>query len=246
MIPNKKTLLAILAIVACYTNSSAFDSGLYTCELSMYKMEINLKDNGRFNYNLYSSGYKTEFRGKWEDDDDAAIFVVENQENILKKQNGQYFLNGQIACQKNGEKSANIKTNKEYLIAPSKEEIVKQLQGFAEKPSLEEYYVAVTNYTLLEKNFFIYLQMIADASKSEEMPTKEKFLEVFNQLKSNVKIHDLSTMCQQKAAELQLLAGKKNISIPGSYLINAQEKCAVRMEKSLKNALNINNYPMYK
>jgi len=90
----KKIILG-LSLLLLATNSYAFKSGTYKCNIQGVEGTLILKPNGRAKL---VAGIKVS-RGYWQDDDDAAI-VIKNDWIIEDKGNGNYILSNSFPCKK--------------------------------------------------------------------------------------------------------------------------------------------------
>ena len=91
----KRIILGLCVLLLVTTNSQAFESGSYECSMMGMKVTYVLKSNGRAKA---ISAFGTE-RGNWQDDDDAAIIIKQDQ--VLEDRgNGKYVFQGMFPCTK--------------------------------------------------------------------------------------------------------------------------------------------------
>ena len=91
----KRTILGFEFLLLMITDSQAFESGSYKCTMMGMEVTYVLKANGRAKA---ISAYGTE-RGNWQDDDDAAI-IIKNDQILEDKGNGKYVFGGMFPCVK--------------------------------------------------------------------------------------------------------------------------------------------------
>lgn len=255
----KKTLVASLLAAGLTGNLFAFDAGVYTCATPFGKAKANLKSNGRYVYEFSSMGYGLEYRGTWTDDDDAAIFIVEEKQGnktvektvVIKESQGRYVMSDAFECEKQGAnkekatssaKTTAKKVNRDYLISLPKKENLRIVGEWLENPNVEGYTDVVFQYMAMDGEFYIFQKLTT--APHDGKTSKEEFQKTISEF--NVPDRKLIDSCNYYATQLQQAAGEKGVKILYTDALKATQECGARAIKSFKNMANIENYVAFR